>query len=819
MTKYVRNTLTGSLAPVNNELEKIEVSLREKLDRNPSIGQNNEMLTDLDANSNRIINYPDAVDDSDLVTKGQVPSLAPVQTVDGQTGTVLSKVQSVNGQTGDVQIARDVQIDNGAVFDNISEMKSSSLELGQLVRCKRYYAGGDLVEDLCYLITVAESVDGHFNFTLANGLTAKLISNFDSINLAQGGAKYDGFFDCYPILIAAKGLVGTGEIIVEGREGDSVFLGYPNVAEILVGPLFNVSDGVQIKVSQPEGLTTIYGNSTIRVVRTTEFYEDVTDTYAYISPQTSSHVQDKNVWLDANDADLTLVSPINMSTELKPKSLDWDGSSDTFVTDVFSSASATSAQVNTGAGGLARLGMIKVFVGESVSGAFSAFNNTGTAVYLLIKCTSGYYGIYGSNTNSAITKFSKEVGSVRVETSANTEESVFSQYRLPVSNVTIKVNDLRHASICVNGVSYFEFDTLSDIEEVGIGAYDLGVGATILTMNDFVKITKAPTVSGVRALTVAVFGDSISAGSGVQHVYGSWPEQMKRILDGAAGVRVKRVRNYAVSGATSGTQLPLVTAPNLADSDIAIFMLGTNDIQGGVVLSTYLSNMQTMIDTAEAQGCKVIVGIPPMFYAQSDAATSTGNASGNATTNTASGAVYRSGLIRLCADSGVKVVDTLGGLGAISAKMLDKSLFLDSMVTDNIHPSVYGRLLLGAAYSKAILGALAPKNTTSVKGLLPASGLSGGALFTTEPVDFVLDSQNKEVSFRGVIDVLGGATDGTVIYTLPTNLRPTGSLRFVNFNGELGTSNLLIDANGSVVLYNGPVADTFVTFQVNYSLI
>ncbi len=141
------------------------------------------------------------------------------------------------------------------------------------------------------------------------------------------------------------------------------------------------------------------------------------------------------------------------------------------------------------------------------------------------------------------------------------------------------------------------------------------------------------------------------------------------------------------------------------------------------------------------------------------------------------------------------------------------------MVTDNIHPSVYGRLLLGTSYSKAILGVLSPKNVTSVKGLLPASGLSAGALFTTEPVDFVLDSQNKEVSFRGVIDVLGGTADGTVIYTLPINLRPTSSLRFVNFNGELGTSNLLMDANGSVVLYNGPVADTYVTFQVNYSLV
>jgi len=117
MTTYTRNTLSGSLAPVNNELEKIEVSLREKLDRNPSVAQNNEMLDDLDMNSNRIINYPDAVNDSDLITKGQVSeiasSLAPVQSVDGQTGEVLSRVQSVDGQVGNV-LSR-VQSVNGKI--------------------------------------------------------------------------------------------------------------------------------------------------------------------------------------------------------------------------------------------------------------------------------------------------------------------------------------------------------------------------------------------------------------------------------------------------------------------------------------------------------------------------------------------------------------------------------------------------------------------------------------------------------------------------------------------------------------------------------
>jgi len=174
MTTYTRNTLSGSLAPVNNELEKIEVSLREKLDRNPSVAQNNEMLDDLDMNSNRIINYPDAVNDSDLITKGQVASLAPVQTV--------------NGQTGNVSIPTQIQIDNGVVFDNIAEMKSSSLEIGQLVKCKRYYALGDLVEGLEFEVQATQAVDGYIDHVLANGNVA-ILSSSSSLNSLQCGAR------------------------------------------------------------------------------------------------------------------------------------------------------------------------------------------------------------------------------------------------------------------------------------------------------------------------------------------------------------------------------------------------------------------------------------------------------------------------------------------------------------------------------------------------------------------------------------------------------------------------------------------------------
>lgn len=56
MSNRVINTLTGDLAPVNAELEKLDQNIKDKFDRVPDEGQANALTEVLDANSNRIIN-------------------------------------------------------------------------------------------------------------------------------------------------------------------------------------------------------------------------------------------------------------------------------------------------------------------------------------------------------------------------------------------------------------------------------------------------------------------------------------------------------------------------------------------------------------------------------------------------------------------------------------------------------------------------------------------------------------------------------------------------------------------------------------------
>jgi hypothetical protein len=98
MSNYTRSPLTGDLAPVNAELEKVQQSIADKLDRNPSTGQANQLENTLDANNNRIINLPtpsspnDAVRLKDLASS-QGNSLIPPQ------GSQVGKFLRTDGTT------------------------------------------------------------------------------------------------------------------------------------------------------------------------------------------------------------------------------------------------------------------------------------------------------------------------------------------------------------------------------------------------------------------------------------------------------------------------------------------------------------------------------------------------------------------------------------------------------------------------------------------------------------------------------------------------------------------------------------------------
>jgi len=156
MARYVKSGTVNTVQEINSELEKIATAQDEFLTRNGETP--NEMKNTLDMNSNRIINLK-----------------APV------SGTDAARLVDV---TGEYDIT--VGIDETPVFDNIAVMTSTTLTVGQLARCKRYYVGGDLVEGLVYEIQASQTVDGYADHTLSNGNIAKLNSS-DNISTLQCG--------------------------------------------------------------------------------------------------------------------------------------------------------------------------------------------------------------------------------------------------------------------------------------------------------------------------------------------------------------------------------------------------------------------------------------------------------------------------------------------------------------------------------------------------------------------------------------------------------------------------------------------------------
>jgi len=161
MARYIKSGSVTRVPEINSELEKIATAQTEFLSRSGEAP--NEMLNTLDMNNNRITNLRTPVSATDAARLVDV--------------------------TGEYDIT--VGIDETPVFDNVAEMTSTNLAVGQLVRCKRYYAGGELVEGLVYEVKASATVDNFIDHSNVNGTFSVLVVSGE-IDLAQAGAKGNG---------------------------------------------------------------------------------------------------------------------------------------------------------------------------------------------------------------------------------------------------------------------------------------------------------------------------------------------------------------------------------------------------------------------------------------------------------------------------------------------------------------------------------------------------------------------------------------------------------------------------------------------------
>lgn len=498
------------------------------------------------------------------------------------------------------------------------------------------------------------------------------------VNIVQFGGSDNGIIDNLAPLLAAKAAVGVGGTIVFPKtKGSTTSVYYfssnsvTDTQNIVLDVAFNTS------FSYPGGLQY---SQPLTLVRDLPIYEraiNVTRTYPANEGVVKKH------YIPEWDLDRSVVSPV-LAASFLGKTSSW-ATAYSVGTATISAPNTAEAVMAMASGTLVTAGVIPLEVGATLTANFSTPTTlTFKGGVLVISATSHFFCYIEPSTGYVVmgiqkgaSGFQQVVGSVKMST--------YLSYNSP-ENVLWSVERISDTSFQVfaNGINITKgaIDLGSSITYCGFGAY--GNGFHICHASKTVNKSRG----GVEPLSVAIFGDSLTADG-----YSDWAKTFKDAVDGSFGCRIKSVTNNAVGGATSTMQLATLNSVGVANMDYVLILIGTNDIQGQVALTTYIANVTSMVNTAKTAGARVVLGIPPMYYAQSFIG---GVGNGQGSSNYEKGSAYRGAILRYAADNGIKIVDLLGVVGLTTADY--------DVVCDDIHPSFMTCELIGMAFAKAVLG-------------------------------------------------------------------------------------------------------------------
>ncbi|WP_060788928.1 SGNH/GDSL hydrolase family protein [Geobacillus zalihae] len=363
--------------------------------------------------------------------------------------------------------------------------------------------------------------------------------------------------------------------------------------------------------------------------------------------------------------------------------------------------------------------------------------------------------------------------------------------------MSVRVTKLDVLEFYVNGVLVDTVTLPFEISKVGFGINFVNATGSGVWNIYWGKITYGEALKNNvgNPLNVVVFGDSITFGEGSI----SWAEYLPTFLEGQRGINKVTITNKAVSGERSDQQLTRMQSTDLTPYDMVLILIGTNDIQQGISVNTFSSNVQAMIDLAKSNGRKVVIGIPPMWISQS----LTGQ--GFASANYDKGSLYRAELMKLAAINNCFLADTLSEIGRIG---VDNHL---SVLRDNLHPNTFGEILLARCFARSIISALTndvnnvnTSSTTSSVTYYTPTLENGWVNFGSGYADARVVREGNTVRIEGIIK--GGTYQGVPnirLFQLPPNLRPMKNHIFMcQYSG--GTWAAQVSTNGDVIISVNP---------------
>lgn len=403
-------------------------------------------------------------------------------------------------------------------------------------------------------------------------------------------------------------------------------------------------------------------------------------------------------------------------------------------------------------------------------GVMAVADDGNLAFYSFDKGKVAYNGLKNNNTWT--------------ETSKNLSTKLTDAYSFSHSFILgIRALSGNQFEVLLNGVVIDRVTTSFNFTQIGFAINCIqrtNSGINNCRWGDFVKENTEKLNYG-DSLNIAVFGDSITFGEGAI----SWAEYLPTFLEGQRGINKVTITNKAVSGQNSAQQLTAMQNLDLSPFDTVLILIGTNDIQQVVTSATFTTNVQSMITLANANNRKVILGVPPVFISQS----LTGQ--GFADYNYEKGGHIRARVMRLCADNGIWLADTMSEIGRIGT---DNVL---NVLRDNLHPNTFGQVLLARCFARTIIQSLMPKIDVSLASVTPSLQNGWVAFGGGYQSPRIYKDNDGLVHIEGMIKS-GTTTSATVIFPLPKGYIPSSIHMFLlACNDGTGLKNCTVEVNSS----------------------
>lgn len=499
-------------------------------------------------------------------------------------------------------------------------------------------------------------------------------------------------------LLKAVQAAGTNGIVRFPRSAGSSFNFSTISMSYLDGITIDVDSGIKFTV--PDAGYISNSAHWERVVDVDFVNSSGTATFQY-TPATNRRAADRPFLLDIDNRDSSRWLPVLANADLKYFVFDQRDDSRT-TTSVSTSDYAFAVDNNDLY--LTKFGMLKCAPGESLNFTGDSATATSVAVAGIIQCEDRRYWFWsnGNNVPNLIPQLATKVigQGTTVESIAYQGMETHASYYMYNSVITIRIDSNRRFTILLNGYAIHTQETPTDILEYGCGIQGLGQ----LTLKDM-TVHKGVTNDTGKFLRVAAWGDSLTGSS----MPTTWVKILEDMLDASNGVRISKFDNYAVPGAGSGDQLAAMGSVSVGNYNYHFILIGTNDIQGQSGVSTYINNVHAMINNILNNGSRVILGVPPMWYTQSQLPGGGGGA-----VNYEKGRLYRSALMREVASWNsprVRLVDLTAITGPVLADFRNTTLnpelanqHKDPAVYDCLHLTQNSQFLVARGFSKALMG-------------------------------------------------------------------------------------------------------------------